>query len=779
MEPKAAYEQLEQRIEDLEDRLTEREKELNCLYELSRLIEDHDILSDDLLQELPFLLQSSWQHPEATCARLVIGDRAFVTHNFRATKWRQIADIVSGGKQAGRIEVYSIGDGPASGKDPFIEEERRLIDAVAERLGKALERRQWEEETRLQWEQFAAIIDNFAHSLYISDPSTYEVLLVNKTLEAKLGKNPVGGLCYEELQGRSTPCEFCTNDIILNKKGPYVWEHYNPVLKKDLLLTDQIIRWPDGRSVRYEIGVDISERKKMEAELRDTKTFLEKIFSSMPDAVFVVDPGALTITTCNPAARSIFGYTKNALIGEYLERLHVDKDMYEAFGRELFAALEAEGIFRTEYRMRRKDGSIFYTENTVTEIVDNSGGRTGLVNVVRDITPRVRAEKERDQLQAELLQSQKMESLGTLAGGIAHDFNNILMPITLNTELVLRHTDEQDEAYGYLKDMLQAARHGRELVKQITTFSRRGEQKREAVGIAPVVKEALKLIKASLPPTIEVTESIDEDAAGFVMADPTQIHQVLMNLCTNAAHSIGEGGGRIGVNLANMDVDPHFASTHPDLEPGGYLKMSVSDTGEGIIPETRERIFEPFFTTKERSEGTGMGLSVVHGIVKSHGGAITVDSESGRGSVFNVFLPRVEEASPQEASPPMDAPTGRGRILLVDDEDTVLRSEKTTLESLGYEVVPVSGGEAALELFRARPGAFDLVLTDQAMPAMTGLELCRALLRIRSNTPIILCTGLNTAVDRDKALAEGIREFVMKPFNTREIAETVRRAIEA
>ena len=197
MEPKAAYEQLEQRIEDLEDRLTEREKELNCLYELSRLIEDHDILSDDLLQELPFLLQSSWQHPEATCARLVIGDRAFVTHNFRATKWRQIADIVSGGKQAGRIEVYSIGDGPASGKDPFIEEERRLIDAVAERLGKALERRQWEEETRFQWEQFAAIIDNFAHSLYISDPSTYEVLLVNKTLEAKLGKNPVAGLCYD------------------------------------------------------------------------------------------------------------------------------------------------------------------------------------------------------------------------------------------------------------------------------------------------------------------------------------------------------------------------------------------------------------------------------------------------------------------------------------------------------------------------------------------------------------------------------------------------------
>jgi len=641
---KAAYEEIEQRVKNLELKLAEREKELNALYGLSEIVEKEDLSLHEILKQVPGLLSASWHYPEAACTRVILGNQKFSTGNFRVTNWRQAADIIVNGKRAGEIEIYYLKEKPELDEGPFYKEERKLIDACAERLGRIIERKQLEEETQHQWEQFAAIIDNFADLLYISDPQTYEVLLVNKSLEKALGRNPVGGLCYREFQGRNTPCEFCTNDIILKDKKPYVWEHYNPLLGKDLLLTDQIIRWPDGREVRYEIGIDITERKRMEKELR---------------------------------------------------------------------------------------------------------------------------------------QSQKMEALGTLAGGIAHDFNNILMPITLNTELALRSTGEPDKVPEKLTYVLEAAQRGRELVKQIITFSRRKEQKREPIRIAPVIKEALKLLKSSLPTTIELRENLENDSSEIVVADPTQIHQILMNLCTNAAHAMRKGGGVLEVSLASMEVDENTAPLHADLHVGPYLRLTVSDSGEGMDRETMERIFEPFFTTKERIEGTGMGLAVVHGIVKHHGGAITVYSELGRGSAFHVFFPRMEGSQDKKHISPTDVPTGSEHILLVDDEEPVLRSEQSMLESLGYAVTVSAESEEALQVFRTQPNGFDLVITDQTMPSMTGSELSRKLMHIKRDIPIILCTGFSETVDEDKARAEGIRELVMKPFTTKEMAETVRRVLDA
>jgi len=1022
MAQKATYEQLEHRIKELERKLAEREKELNCLYGLSRIFEKHGISLDEMLQEVPALVTACWQYPEITCARIVMGDREFATENFSVTRWRQAADIMVGRKKEGAIEIYYLEERPALDEGPFYKGERDLIDALAERLGRIKELKRLEREMKYQWEQFAALIDNFADSLYISDPQTYEVLLVNKSLEKALGRNPVGGLCYSEFQGRSSPCDFCTNDSILKDRKPYVWEYHNPLLGRDLLLTDQIIQWPDGRDVRYEIGIDITERKqaekklmttneilekifstayfliaymdkdfniirvnrayaasdgkdesffigknhfdlyphpeneaifrsvvntgepytatakafeypehpergvtywdwslypvkdaagaiegvllclldvtegkKMEDELKETKTFLERTLFSLADAVFVVDPNTRIITACNPAVENVFGYSQKEVIGKSTEFLHVNKELYEEFARRLFPALNAAGVFRTEYRMRRKDGSVFYTENTVTEMVDDSGRRTGVVSVVSDITARRRAEEDRSRLmtaiehtvegititnvdgvieylnpafekitgfkhhdmigrdadeylagthheqfhkplhetmisgvpwsgqltrkkgedgdsydveltvtpvydlsgtivqyvgverdvtrevklERDLRQSQKMEALGTLAGGIAHDFNNILMPITLNTELALRSTGEPDKTSENLRYVLEAAQRGRELVKQIITFSRRREQKREPVRIVPVIKEALKLLKASLPSTITISENIHDDPSEVVLADPTQIHQVLINLCTNAAHAMREGDGVLEVSLVSIDLDQNAASSHADLKPGPYLRLTVSDTGEGMDREIMERIFEPFFTTKERSEGTGMGLAVVHGIVKNHGGAITVYSEVGKGSTFNIFFPRMKGGFEKESISPMDVPTGKERILLVDDEEPVLRSERTMLESLGYKVIAVAKSDEALKLFRAQPNEFDLVITDQTMPTMTGSELSRKLMQIKRDIPIILCTGFSEAVDEDKTRPEGIREFVMKPFTTKEMAETIRRVLDA
>jgi len=394
------------------------------------------------------------------------------------------------------------------------------------------------------------------------------------------------------------------------------------------------------------------------------------------------------------------------------------------------------------------------------------------VAIERDVTREVKLERE-------LRQSQKMEALGALAGGIAHDLNNILMPITLNTELALRSASEAEKISDYLRLVLEAAQRGKDLVKQIISFSRRREQKREPISITPVIKEALKLLKSSLPSTIEMREKIQDDRFCKVLADPTQIHQVLMNLCTNAAYAMRKTGGILDVILKSVEVDKNFAYSHADLQPGPYLRLTVSDTGEGMDRNTTERIFEPFFSTKDRSEGAGMGLAVIHGIVKNYGGAITVYSEIAKGSTFNVFFPQIKVSIVREDIALTDIPTGTEQILLVDDEAPVLRSEQNMLESLGYKVIATRATEDALKLFYTKPNMFDLVITDETMPVMTGSELSQKLLQVRNDIPIILCTGFSESVDENKARTSGVRELVMKPFTTKEMAETIRRILDS
>jgi PAS domain S-box-containing protein len=760
-----SYEQLKQRVNELESKLSECQKELNCLYGLCRLVEEHSLSLDELLQEIPVMLAASWEHPEMACARIIMGDKEFSTKNFRVTKSGMAADIKADGRKEGKIEVFYFGETPELNMGTFLEEERNLIDAVAAWLGRIIERKLWEEETGHQWEQFAAIIDNFADSLYISDPHTYEVLLVNKSLREALGRNPVGGLCYKEFQGRSSPCEFCTNDIILKDKKPYVWEHRNPLLGKDLLLTDQIIRWPDGRKVRYEIGIDITQRKRDEAERRRLAAAIQQT----QEGVLIADT-AVKIQYVNPALEFITGYTRDEFMGRDADRF-LSGEHHGTTLNPLQDVVRNGTPWSGHLSRARKDKTFYDAELTITPIRDASGAIMSYVVVERDVTHEVKLERE-------LRHRQQMEALGTLAGGIAHDFNNILMPITINTELAIRGAGKSNKASEPLRHVLEAAKRGRELIKQIITFSRRREQKREPIRIAPVIKEALKLLKASIPSNITIRESINDDPSEVVMADFTQIYQVLMNLCTNAAHAMRESGGVMDLSLKSVEIDKDTASSHADLESGPYLRLTVSDTGEGMETEILDRIFEPFFTTKERSEGTGMGLAVVHGIVKSYGGAITVYSEVGKGTTFNVFLPRLVGSLERENTSPIDIPKGNERILLVDDEELVLRSERDMLVSLGYRVISFTKSDAALKLFHTQPDEFDLVITDQAMPTMTGITLSRKLLQTRQDIPIILCTGFSEAVDEDKARAEGIREFVMKPFTTKEMADTIRRVLD-
>ena len=330
--------------------------------------------------------------------------------------------------------------------------------------------------------------------------------------------------------------------------------------------------------------------------------------------------------------------------------------------------------------------------------------------------------------------------------------------------------------YSNLQKVLKAGERAKDLVKQILTFSRQSELEPKPVQVKLIVKEALNLLRATLPTTIEILQDLQSSSA--VMADPTKIHQVIMNLCTNSGNALLEKGGTLEVKIVDVDLDSEFVDRYPDMKPGVFVKLTVSDTGHGISPEIMDRIFDPFFTTMEKGEGTGMGLSVVHGIIKSLGGTVTVDSEPDIGSTFDVFIPAIESEATLELESVVPLPVGTEQILFVDDEEIQVDLGQQILERLGYKVITTTSSLEALELFRANPNNFDLVITDMTMPKITGDELAVELLQIKPAIPIILCTGFSAMIDEGKAKAMGIRAFVDKPILNRDIAEAIRKVLD-
>ncbi len=403
-----------------------------------------------------------------------------------------------------------------------------------------------------------------------------------------------------------------------------------------------------------------------------------------------------------------------------------------------------------------------------------------LGKAVQEIRQKLSKTKDAEnRLGVQLRQSQKMEALGTLAGGIAHDFNNILSAVIGYTELAMHDAEEGTPIYGSLEAVLGAAKRAAELVSQILTFSRRTEHESRPLLLAPILKEALKLLRGTLPSTIDIQQNIS-DTNDPVLADATQMHQIIMNLCTNAYHSMRTSGGMLSVDLSVTDIKPDDNHDQYPLPPGHYAKISVTDTGVGIPPEVLDRIFEPYFTTKKGRDGTGLGLSTVHGIVKLHGGAVTVTSEVGKGSTFNVLLPvcSPDFGDDDEEAAKNPIPQGNGEcILIVDDEETITQMMEITLRHLGYKTVSFNSSVKALDAFESAPDRFRCVITDQTMPTMTGTGLSRRMLDIRPDLPILLCSGFSETINDTAAHEIGIREFLMKPMTTRVLAETVHRLI--
>ena len=479
----------------------------------------------------------------------------------------------------------------------------------------------------------------------------------------------------------------------------------------------------------------------------------------------------------NRAVERVFGVSPERVLSEPMiirKLIHPDfADYFEAAFEQLCSG-EVPPTY--EYKIIDPAGKERWIFQTNTAIFDNDGNIVAIEGCCNDVTERKTTEEEKQLLGAQLRQAQKMEAIGTLAGGIAHDFNNILSAIFGYTEISLLDLPEDSRFRYHLIKILESADRARELVQQILAFSRQTEHELAPINLAPLVKETIRFIRASLPSTIEVRKRIESTAN--VMADPAQIHQLLMNLCTNAAHAMKETGGILTITLSGIDIDAGFFAQQTELTLGPHIQLTVSDTGDGMDSGVRERIFDPFFSTKKPSEGTGLGLSVAHGIVKGHSGAITVASTPGEGTVFSVYLPAVSGVRGTMEAPDLRMQGGDERILFVDDEEYQVDIAQQMLGRLGYRVTASVEAKDALRRFRANPDGFDLVITDMVMPQMTGDALARELLSLRSDLPIILSTGYSAHMTREKALAIGITGFILKPFILTEIAAEIRRVLQ-
>ncbi len=428
-----------------------------------------------------------------------------------------------------------------------------------------------------------------------------------------------------------------------------------------------------------------------------------------------------------------------------------------------------EGI-KGEMTLVRKSGETFPALFTTYPLLDEKGEMYAALGVGIDISDRAK-------LESQLRHAQKMEAIGTLAGGVAHDFNNILGIILGNAELALDDIPEWNAAYRNLEEIKIAGLRAKDVVRQLLNFSRQMEQKRRPTDITPIINESVKLLRASIPTTIAIKTDI-ENRPMIVVADPAQMHQVIINLCSNAAHAMETKGGVLEVGLKVVEPD-ETDSEYLKIRTGSYARLTVKDNGMGIPPKIRERIFEPYFTTKEIGKGTGLGLAVVHNIVQSHDGAISVFSEVDRGTRIEVLFPVVEAEVPLTTEILEKLPLGSERVMVVDDEESLALMERHILERLGYQVVAETDPVKALDLFRSAPHRFDLIITDMTMPGLTGAGLAREALSIRHDIPIILCTGFSETINSDSAQKMGIRKYIEKPLEKRQLALAVREVLDS
>lgn len=518
----------------------------------------------------------------------------------------------------------------------------------------------------------------------------------------------------------------------------------------------------DGREFRLAM-LDITAHKLAES----VSVRLAAIVESSDDAIIGKDLNSI-ITSWNKGAERIFGYTAAEMVGTSILRL-IPADRRDEENLIIGKIRQGECVEHFETLRQTKDGRLIDVSVTASPIKDASGQPVGVSKIARDITDRLK-------LELKLRQAQKMESIGQLAAGIAHDFNNILSVIFGNAYLAATEVDQPAKIQVHLKEITKAAQRATDLVNQILTFSRQKKPALEVVVLNEVVPEALQFLRASLPASIQIQATLPPVPA--ILANVTEIHQVIMNLATNAWQAIGSEPGTLKVELQLEAGDADFLKMHPGLKPGKYVRLSLSDTGCGMDRATLERIFDPFFTTKAAGEGTGLGLAVVHGIIKGHEGDIGVYSQPGEGTVFHLFFPVHETGDVVRPPEPAVIPRGQGeRILFVDDEASLAQLGQNMLERFGYAPTALTSASAALDAVRAEPGAYALVITDLTMPGTDGISLGSQLLALEPHLPIILMTGYSKNLSVEKIRSLGFRNLLTKPVSARALATAIQQAL--
>lgn len=634
-------------------------------------------------------------------------------------------------------------------------------------------------------EKYRAILDNIEDGYYEVDLKG-SFTFFNGSLSRLLGYSPsaMAGMNYRDYMDEANAKKvYQTFNQVYetgNSAKGFDWE----IIKVDgskshLNASVTLMRDASGNPIGFRgIARDMTQRKQSEIALRESEAKYRQLLNHAPSGIYEIDLANGKFLSVNDVMCEYTGYTRRELLSMNVFDILAEGSQKESLERLNKLSQDQHGPASVEHKIKGKNGREIWALLNTKFLYDAEGKPTRVLVVAHDITEQKQAEEEKKNLEHQLQQAQKMEAIGTLAGGIAHDFNNILSVIIGYTELILMNAHVDSEVRQNLKEIFNASKHARDMVKQILAFSRQNKQERKPIQVAHIVKEALKMLRASLPATISIQQKIEKNT-GIIEADPTQIHQVLMNLCTNAAHAIDEKDGVLEISLANVELDPQAAAKIPDLRPDHYLKLSIRDTGKGIPPDALPQIFNPYFTTKEKGEGTGLGLAVVQGIIKSLSGAVTVDSEVGKGSTFHVYIPTIRRELAEEEEIPKPLPMGYERILLVDDEQPLVDIGRQMLERLGYTVDTRTSSIEALKLFEADPNRFDLVITDIVMPNMTGDKLADKIFGIRPDIPIVLCTGYSEKFTRRQASDMGIQAFLMKPLVMKDLANTVRQALTA
>ncbi|MFH1033678.1 MAG: PAS domain S-box protein [Pseudomonadota bacterium] len=762
------------RQQRLERALTKRMRELDCLYNLLTIFEAPDLSLDEVSEALCEHIVSGWQYPQQACARLTLEGQVWQSPGFLETTWLQRQPILLHGQTVGHLEVSYCRKLPDADEGPFLVEERVLLEVVAGRLARFIERRRYAQELQSQ-RDFAQDLVQTAQAIVLVLDQEGQVVYFNAFLEKLTGYRLV------EVRGHPWSDVFLPPELDDDTRACFLpgggQEQRPPRLvpirdsRGGLLQVEwrnRTLRKKNGSPGQEVLctGQDLTRR----LQLEDEHYRLAAVVEQSVDAIALTDRRGV-LTYVNPAYEQLHGLRRQDVLGQKTPLLQVAKENQAVFQR-MWTELAAGRSWSARYASTRATSEPFEVETSISPIRDQAGQVIAFYAHHRDVT-------QEEKIREHLRQAHKMEAIGTLAGGIAHDFNNILGAISGYAELARMNIGDQTRAANYMEQSLKAGERAKDLVRQILTFSRQSEQEKTTLDLAQVVKESLRLVRATIPSTIDIHQELPAQAA-TVWADPTQMQQVVLNLCTNAAHAMRESGGRLGVSLNVMHIDKREVEGYPGLNAGPHLRLSVSDTGQGMPREVLERVFEPFFTTKAKGEGTGLGLAVVHGIITLNGGVIKAYSQPGKGTVFHVLLPWLDTPLASEiAMVSQDVPVGRERILLVDDESALVEILRHMLGGLGYQVTALTDSVEALALLREKPGQFDLVLSDLTMPHLTGLDLAQACLAQQPHLPVILCTGFGEASAMEKAKAMGVREVIFKPVLRGDLARAIRRHLDA